>query len=161
MTRRLERSTTDRVIAGICGGLAEHLQVDSTLVRVVFIIAGIMSAGLFVLGYIALLFVMPLPGQRAPAEDLFGQGGRAPAEPADASFSETVGGAEPERRTRLPLDPEGDMRRQRWIGYVLLALGAIFLLSEVGAFRFVRWDVVWPIAIIGLGLYFVLRRTGR
>ena len=35
---------------------------------------------------------------------------------------------------------------------MLLGLGAVFLLSEVGAFRFVRGDVVWPLAVIALGL---------
>ena len=34
MSTRLERSTTNRVVAGVCGGIAEFLQVDATLVRV-------------------------------------------------------------------------------------------------------------------------------
>lgn len=157
MTRRLERSTTNKVIAGVCGGLAEHLQVDATMVRIVFVIAGIMSAGLFVLGYIALLFLMPLPGERAPVEDIFPSARTSPPagspEPSGMSADET--GAP---RVAAPYDPEADARRQRWIGYVLLGLGALFLLGNVGAFRFVRWDVVWPLAVIALGVYFVLRR---
>lgn len=151
MTRRLERSTTDRVIAGVCGGLAAHLQVDATLVRAVFVIAALLSAGLFILGYIALLFLMPLPGQRAPIEDIWQPSAVRPATEA----SET-GAAD--AAPRPPFDAEEDARRQRWIGYVLLVLGAVFLLSEAGAFRFVRWDVIWPLAIIGLGLFFILRR---
>lgn len=156
MTRRLERSTTDKVIAGICGGLAAHLAVDATLVRAVFVIAGIMSAGLFILGYIALLFVMPLPGQRPPIEDVFPGAGSSvvPRDPREP-------GSPDEPRASVPLDPEADARRQRWIGYVLLALGAIFLLSNAGAFRLIRWDIIWPVAIIGVGLYFVLRRSAR
>src|SRR5688500_18491368 len=35
--RRLRRSTTDRQIAGVCGGLAEYFQVDSTAVRLVWV----------------------------------------------------------------------------------------------------------------------------
>jgi phage shock protein PspC (stress-responsive transcriptional regulator) len=153
MTRRLERSATDRVIAGVCGGLAEHLQIDATLVRAVFIIAGLLSAGLFVLGYIALLFLMPLPGQRAPIEDIWQPSTVRPA--AGTADTSAEGEVTPPARA---VDPEEDARRQRWIGYVLLGLGAVFLLSEVGAFRFVRGDVLWPLAIIGLGLFFILRR---
>ena len=38
MQSRLERSNTNRVIAGVCGGLAEYLAVDPTLVRVAFVV---------------------------------------------------------------------------------------------------------------------------
>ena len=37
--RRLTRSTTDRKIAGVCGGLAKYLNVDPTVVRIIFLIA--------------------------------------------------------------------------------------------------------------------------
>ena len=63
---RLERSTTNRVVGGVCGGIAEYLAVDPTLVRVTFVIVTIITAGLGILGYILLLVLMPLPGQPAP-----------------------------------------------------------------------------------------------
>lgn len=37
--RRLTRSTTDRKIAGVCGGLAKYLSVDPTVMRILFLIA--------------------------------------------------------------------------------------------------------------------------
>ena len=37
--KRLMRSTTDRRIAGVCGGLAKYLNVDPTVVRIVFLLA--------------------------------------------------------------------------------------------------------------------------
>ena len=37
--RRLYRSTTDRRIAGVCGGLAEYLNIDPTVVRILFLVA--------------------------------------------------------------------------------------------------------------------------
>ncbi len=37
--RRLTRSTTDRRIAGVCGGLAKYLNIDPTVVRIIFLIA--------------------------------------------------------------------------------------------------------------------------
>lgn len=156
MTRRLERSIKNKVIAGICGGLGEYLQVDPNLVRAVFILAGIMSAGLFVLGYIALLFVMPLPEQRAPIEDIWPSAGGS--RPQTGTSDAPAEGGEA-TAPRILADPADDARRQQWIGYGLIVLGALFLLGEAGAFRFVRWDVIWPLAIIGLGLFFVLRRT--
>ena len=37
--RRLTRSTTDRRIAGVCGGIARYLNVDPTVVRILFLLA--------------------------------------------------------------------------------------------------------------------------
>jgi phage shock protein PspC (stress-responsive transcriptional regulator) len=64
--RRLTRSTTDRKIAGVCGGLAEYLKVDSTVTRLVWAILTIVP-GAIVLGVAAYLlawFIMPV--ERAP-----------------------------------------------------------------------------------------------
>ena len=37
--RRLTRSTTDRRIAGVCGGIAKYLNIDPTVVRILFLIS--------------------------------------------------------------------------------------------------------------------------
>ena len=37
--RRLTRSTTDRRIAGVCGGISQYLNIDPTVVRILFLIA--------------------------------------------------------------------------------------------------------------------------
>ncbi|MBR5092107.1 MAG: PspC domain-containing protein [Bacteroidales bacterium] len=37
--KRLMRSTTDRRIAGVCGGIAKYLNVDPTVVRIIFLVA--------------------------------------------------------------------------------------------------------------------------
>ena len=61
-SRKLMRSRTHKIIAGVCGGIAEYLDVDPTVVRVVYVAASIFSA-LFpgLLAYIILTFLMPLP----------------------------------------------------------------------------------------------------
>ena len=59
--QRLRRSTTDRKVAGVCGGLAEYFRVDSTMVRVLWAILTIIP-GAIVLGIVAYLvawFIMP------------------------------------------------------------------------------------------------------
>ena len=61
VTRRLTRSTIDRKIAGVCGGLAEYFGADATLVRVIWAILTIIP-GCIVLGIVAYLvawFIMP------------------------------------------------------------------------------------------------------
>jgi phage shock protein C len=59
--RRLTRSVTDRKLAGVCGGIAEYLAVDSTAVRVAWIVLTVVP-GAVVLGLVAYVvgwFIMP------------------------------------------------------------------------------------------------------
>jgi phage shock protein PspC (stress-responsive transcriptional regulator) len=58
---RLYRHPTDRAIAGVAGGLAAWLGLDPSLVRVAWVLLAIFSGGLFVLVYLVMMFVVPLP----------------------------------------------------------------------------------------------------
>lgn len=153
MSTRLERSTTNRVIAGVCGGIAEYLQVDPTLVRVFFVIAGFLTAGLGILGYLVLLVLVPLPGRPMPFVQ--GSGTSASGEAADPS-STTIAPI-----ATTPPDPEAAERRRATFGYFLVALGIVFLLANVGAFRIVRWDLVWPLVLVGGGILLLAQRVKR
>ena len=57
--KRLYRSKTDRKLAGVCGGLGEYLGVDSTVVRVVFVILALPGGVPGVLPYLVLWLIMP------------------------------------------------------------------------------------------------------
>lgn len=171
MTRRLERSTTNRVWSGVCGGLGEYLQVDPSLVRAFFVIATIFSAGLFILVYIALLILMPLPGQRAAIDDIWPSARTSSSEGASMTEAGTSGAtaggtsgaaAAPEmgRRAAETNGEEAD-RRRSMIGYVLIALGVVFLLSNAGAFRFIQWSLVWPLVVIAIGALLLVQRGRR
>ncbi|HSI79108.1 MAG TPA: PspC domain-containing protein [Solirubrobacterales bacterium] len=54
----LTRSDTDRMIAGVCGGIAERLDVDSTLIRVLFAFS-IFFGGFGVFAYVILWILLP------------------------------------------------------------------------------------------------------
>ena len=55
---RLMRSRTDKKIAGVCGGLADYLDVDPTIVRVVAIMLALLG-GWGVLGYVVAWAIVP------------------------------------------------------------------------------------------------------
>ena len=59
MDDRLYRSTTDRSLAGVCGGLAAWTGIDPSLVRVVWALLALISGGVFVLLYIVMAVVVP------------------------------------------------------------------------------------------------------
>jgi phage shock protein C len=59
VAKRLTRSSRDKKIAGVCGGLAEYFEIDPTIVRVVWLLA-VFFAGTGFLVYIILWIVLPL-----------------------------------------------------------------------------------------------------
>ncbi|MFQ5608189.1 MAG: PspC domain-containing protein [Candidatus Zixiibacteriota bacterium] len=56
--RKLYRSSSDRMLAGVCGGLAKFLNVDSTVVRIVFAV-GAFFGGLAIVTYVVCWLVIP------------------------------------------------------------------------------------------------------
>ena len=58
MNKTLHRSQTDKIIAGVCGGLAEYFSVDSTVVRLLFLLV-IALGGSGALLYVLLWLIMP------------------------------------------------------------------------------------------------------
>ncbi len=68
--KQLTRSRTDKKLFGVCGGIAEYLSLDPTLVRIAFVVGVIGSGGPFVLGYFALAFIMPKEPPLTPEERL-------------------------------------------------------------------------------------------
>ena len=58
--KRLYRSSTNKVFAGICGGLGEYFDIDPTVVRIVWLLVVIFT-GFFpgVLAYIVAIFIIP------------------------------------------------------------------------------------------------------
>ena len=57
--KRLYRSTTDRKIAGVCGGLAEYTNIDPTIWRVIFIVLLLPGGAPGLVPYIILWVVVP------------------------------------------------------------------------------------------------------
>jgi phage shock protein PspC (stress-responsive transcriptional regulator) len=57
--KRLYRSLADRKLAGICGGLGDYLEVDSTLIRVGWVLIACLSGGIGLLAYLVLILIIP------------------------------------------------------------------------------------------------------
>ncbi len=55
----LRRSIENKKIAGVCGGLAEYLDIDPTIVRLIFVLLTLSSFGLGILLYVVLAIAMP------------------------------------------------------------------------------------------------------
>lgn len=55
--KKLCKSSTDRMICGVCGGIAEYFGIDSTVIRLIFVVFGLVSVG--VIFYIIAAVLMP------------------------------------------------------------------------------------------------------
>ena len=58
MEKKLYRSNTNKKLCGVCGGLAEYLGVDATLVRVIWALVSI-CAGAGILAYLVCALIIP------------------------------------------------------------------------------------------------------
>jgi phage shock protein PspC (stress-responsive transcriptional regulator) len=59
MADRLYRSRDDRVISGVAGGLAEQMDVDPSIIRVVWVILAFLSGGILAFVYLVMMIVVP------------------------------------------------------------------------------------------------------
>lgn len=151
MNKKLYRSVTDKMLGGVCGGLAEYFDVDPVLVRLIFVLA-VIFGGSGILAYIILWIVIP---QKPFFITPFSQENQFPG----ASSSE------PEKKSEGPETEKNDMKiikhnnRSIYAGAFLIFLGGIFLLDNfVPHFNFGDF---WPLVLIGLGVAIILNARNK
>ena len=57
MNKKLYRSTSNKMIAGVCSGLAEYINIDPTIVRLIWALIALSGAG--VLAYLIAAIIIP------------------------------------------------------------------------------------------------------
>lgn len=57
--KKLQRSATDKKIAGVCGGLGEYFDVDPTIIRIIFVVFALPGGLPGILPYLIFWIVMP------------------------------------------------------------------------------------------------------
>jgi len=151
MSTRITKSKTDKVIDGVCGGIAEYFGVDSVLVRLVFI-ALVFLNGLGLILYIILAIIMPGAGQvDKPPKETIQENVQEISERVKEA-GEGLGQAL-SRKTE-----EKHSNRAGWLGIILIMLGVFFLLDNLNLLRWVDKDLLWPIIIIFVGAWLLIKR---
>ncbi len=148
---RITKSKTDKVIDGVCGGLAEYFGIDPVIVRLVFVVL-VFFSGLGLLLYIILVIIMP------GAE----QAGQPPKETIQENvqeISERVKEAgEGLGQAFSKTKNEKHSKRAGWFGIILILLGIFFLLENLHLIPWVDKDILWPIIIILVGAWLLIKR---
>ncbi len=133
---RLTRSH-DRTLGGVAAGIANYVDVDPTLMRVLFVIAFFIGFGSIVLVYLVLWLIMP-------------------AAPFDADDDD-------ESRERAVVSLRG-ADPALILGGALVVIGALLLFNELAVDRFFGFGltaVAWPVLLIAGGVALVLRARDR
>ena len=68
--KKLTRSTTNRMVAGVCGGLGEFLDIDPTIIRLLFVLGSIAGFGSALLVYLVMAIVVPPEDRSAEDSDI-------------------------------------------------------------------------------------------
>jgi phage shock protein PspC (stress-responsive transcriptional regulator) len=174
--------SNNRILGGVCAGLAEGFHVDALWVRAAFLLlVFLQGVGVFI--YVILWLVMPerlegggqrsgfdamtadlrriwaeLQGQlssspRTPSPSAEGAGSSAQPLPASPDPAQGTGPAAPGPA------PQGASRNQTLVfGLILVIVGLGILGSNVGI---INWAVVWPAALITLGVVILVRNLER
>ena len=141
MYERLFRSTTDKKIAGVCGGLGEYLKIDPVFARLAFVLLTFLN-GTGLLIYIIMWIAVPerkpgIPSDVAPK-----------TENGEVNIAENTS-AENTGEIQAINKPVKNDSGKMIFGIILIALGILFLLSNfIEIFSFVD---VFPLILIILG----------
>lgn len=159
MTEKLYRSNREKMIGGVCGGLADYFSVDVTLVRLIMLVAAF-AGGIGFFAYLVAYVIIPVN----PAE----KGWQTVHQNRDVGEVDKGMDSEGNDATnRVYLQkghedgekPESHGNRSKMAGGILVALGVYFLLQ-----RFLpHWfdlSKMWPVVLILIGLT-ILYRGGR
>jgi len=65
-SKKLTRSTKDRILAGVLGGLGEYLGIDPNILRVIAVVLFILSPTLILIAYLAAVLLIPKAGEEKP-----------------------------------------------------------------------------------------------
>jgi len=170
MRDRLYRSREERVVFGVAGGVADWLDVDPALVRIVFALL-VFAGGIGFFLYVVMAIVVPeepftlgappMPGDpAAPATPVAEAAATAaPGAPYAPSGQAFVDARAARRAARRAQRAEGDGRGVVIFGAILIVVGAWFLLD-----RYLTWldsDLLGPVVLIVVGGLLLAGALGR
>jgi phage shock protein C len=172
-TPRLMRSRSEKVFAGVAGGIATYLAIDPVLVRLAFVALIFTGAGIFL--YPILWVIMPVEGSdgAVPSQAFdemraqFERAGERLRHAFDRATTQHVAqapGSQPDfEETEIPINDMGNSSsteaptadRNRQLGILLLGVGSLIVASMLFGPHFGK--LLFPALLIGAGLL-VLRR---
>ena len=134
--KRLYRSKTDRMIGGVCGGLAEYFNIDPTIVRLLwalFVLGGGSGIPVYIIAWI-IIPEEPITRKRTEEQ------AESDSDVYDSEFNKNTGTYDAEQKIKEQLEKE--RRGKLAIGVGVVIVGIIFLFSQI-----FTWNISWRFII--------------
>jgi len=144
MEKKLYRDPYHKTIGGVCAGLAEYLDMDITVVRLLFAFA-VFIMGVGLIPYIILWIVLP---------NKYYNPFITPSDPA------TVNYIVPPVTSNLPLGSISPQKRSNAgliIGVIMIFLGGVYLMHEFDIIPDIHFHRLWPVFVIAIGIGLILK----
>ena len=140
--KKLRRNPMNRVIGGVCSGLADFFGVDVALMRIAFVIAFLFASFGFWL-YIILWIVLPENGQQTTdnGQQSFGQSQSQSQGQSPQSESESVSKSESKVKSIFA-------------GAFIILIGLLFLVNNFIPINWV-WKL-WPLILVAIGIVMIV-----
>lgn len=139
MTKQLYRSKNNRVISGVCGGIAEYLELDPTLIRLLWVLITL-PGGIGFIAYLVSIIIIP-------------------ENPHHFGIS-SHGGEQTSLFHGENHSPEEISHKNRILaGVMLIVLGVVFFSKQF--FHWIDIGRLWPLLLIGGGIYIIYKGKGE
>lgn len=150
--KQLTRSTRNRMVAGVAGGLAEYLGIDPVLVRLA-LVAVTLATGVGIVFYLAAWLI--IPPEKEASVDQPPLSPEPPETPVQPPATEQEPSATPPTALETGASTEEGARRRTVAGLVLIALGAAFFADQF--IPWLNWGTLWPLVLVAVGVLLLVR----
>ena len=159
MEKRLYRSRSDRMIWGVCGGIANYFGIDPTIIRIIAILF-LFAGGSGILAYIILAIVIPLESSPATEpRDVIKENVQEIKQTA-SQFGEDMRDTFVRHEGEIREMSKSGMRNGGYfVAAILIIIGIIFLLGNF--FSWLSWKYLWPLILIAIGLLIMIGSRRR
>jgi phage shock protein C len=142
--KSLYKSTGDRVFTGVAAGIADYINVESNVIRVLFVLLTLAS-GLGLIFYITLSILLPTEDEVTEREDM------------EFYYNATHGGI-------LNIDPSKNMNliqsllsKQNILSLIIICTGSIILQFNIVPWELISDTLTYPAIVFTIGFAFVLK----
>jgi phage shock protein C len=188
MEKRLFRNEHEKVVAGVSSGVAEYMEVDVTIIRLLFVLSTIFLVGTGILVYIIMWIVVPVNNDPAARFSKFNDYFKEQQKPFEASnpfepkptgstgpaqnwTSATVNDASWGNESSESWKKAGDFKPYKKssnetgrtvAGLFLLVIGMYFLMDEFNLIPFgFRLAKLWPLVFVAIGASFIIKSKNK
>lgn len=152
--KRLYRSKKDRVVAGVCAGIADYFDIDPVIVRLLFVLFALWG-GSGLLLYIIAIFVIPTEPE---------EGKMQPVKEEMKDIAENIGshakhfGEEVKKQAEDIISQKTDDKKESrglFLGLLVILIGIFLFVEQMMPVPYMLGRSIVAGAIIALGLYFL------